>query len=446
MSTRASTLMRSWGRAHSTRSHLSHPASMESLRDALLSDNPGGFIARGCGRSYGDVCLNDGGAVADVRGLDQVAAFDSNSGDLECGAGMTIATMVQRFLPEGFMPPVCPGTSFVTLGGAIANDVHGKNHHRVGSFGDVISGFDLLTPEGRIVNVTPGSQSELFRATVGGIGLTGIITMVRMRLERVPDNGVSVTERRVRNLDEFIDSLIAAETSHTHAVGWIDSLARGSALGRGILEVADPFQGPLPERVPRRLRVPMDFPGWLLNRYSVATFNTLYFRRVSSRGRTRTMRLERFLFPLDALLDWNRMYGRQGFYQFQCVVPHAAAREALVRLMDCATGSHAASFLAVIKTLSRNGQGMLSFPMPGLSLALDFPRRRETVLLMHRLHDITLKYGGRVYLAKDATLTPDRFREMYPQAAEFTAVLRRVDPRGRMRSDMARRLALLQSS
>lgn len=407
-----------------------------------MADHPRGFIARGCGRSYGDACLNDGGTVADVRGLDQVLAFDENTGELECGAGMTIAAIIDRFLPQGFVPPVCPGTGFVTMGGAIANDAHGKNHHQVGSTGDVVTGFDLLTPDGALVQVTRTSNPELFAATVGGIGLTGVVSTVRMRLQRVPGNAVTVTERRIRDLDEFIEALTSAESANSHTVGWIDSLARGRHLGRGVLEVANMATTMMQSGATRRLRIPTDFPAWVLNRYSVAAFNELYFRRVPAGGRTRTVRLERFLFPLDALHDWNRMYGRSGVYQFQCVVPRAMAREALHRLMDSATRSGAASFLAVLKTLGSHGAGMFSFPMPGFSLALDFAKAPETARLIERLHDITIEHGGRVYLAKDATLTPQRFRAMYPRVAEFTAVLGRIDPEGRMRSDMARRLGL----
>jgi decaprenylphospho-beta-D-ribofuranose 2-oxidase len=439
------TQLLSWGRGPATRSLRSQPRSQESLRAALLADNPRGLIPRGSGRSYGDACLNDGGAVADMRGFDYVSSFDESTGDLECGAGVTIAALMQRFLPLGFIPPVCPGTGFVTLGGAIANDAHGKNHHGVGSTGDVVSGFDLLTPDGAQVAVTRESNPELFAATIGGIGLTGIVNNVRMRLQRVPGNAVSVTERRMRDLDEFIEALASAEASNAHTVGWIDSLARGRALGRGVLEVANPVESPARVDGTRRLRIPIDFPSWILNRYSVAAFNELYFRRVPAGGRTRTVQLGRFLFPLDALLDWNRMYGRAGVYQFQCVVPHATAREALRRLMDRATRSGAASFLAVLKTLGRSGSGMLSFPMPGFSLALDFPRGPATAALIVGLHDIAIEHGGRVYLAKDATLTPERFRDMYPRVAEFTAVLRRIDPAGRMRSDMGRRLGLVTS-
>ena len=433
----------SWGRTHRTRSACWRPVSEGALFAAMQADHRGGLIARGCGRSYGDACLNDAGDVIDMRGLTEVTHFDADTGDIECGAGLTIHDLLRRFLPLGFAPPMCPGTGFVTLGGLIANDVHGKNHHRVGSAGDIVTGFDLIMPSGEAVQVSRASHPELFAATIGGIGLTGVISRVRMRLRRTPSNAMRVEGHRVRGLDEFMDALSAAEASHEHSVGWIDTLARGRSLGRGILELGDPAPEPVQRRGPPTLRMPFDLPGWVLNRQSVGAFNALYYRRVPRRGRTRNVRVERFLFPLDSLRGWNRMYGRRGVYQFQCVVPHSEARRALHRLMDTATASGAASFLAVIKTLSRHGHGLLSFPMPGFTLAMDFPRRPDSTRLIHELHDIVIAHGGRVYLAKDALLTPERFRAMYPRAAEFLSFVRRIDPRSTMRSDMARRLGLV---
>jgi decaprenylphospho-beta-D-ribofuranose 2-oxidase len=419
------------------------PTNEGALFAAIQAEHRSGVIARGCARSYGDACLNDGGDVIDTRGLTEVTRFDADTGDLECGAGLTIHDLLHRFLPLGFAPAMCPGTAFVTLGGLIANDVHGKNHHRVGSAGDIVTEFDLIVPSGELIRVSRASQRELFAATVGGIGLTGIISRVRMRLRRIPSNAMRVEEHRVRGLDEFMDALSAAETTHEHSVGWIDTLARGRSLGRGILELGDPAPEPVRRRGLPTLRLPMDLPGWVLSRRSVGAFNAWYYRRVPRRGRTRNVHVERFLFPLDSLRGWNRLYGRRGVYQFQCVVPHSDARRALHRLMDAATASGSASFLAVIKTLSRQGRGLLSFPMPGFTLAMDFPRRPDTTRLIHQLHDIVIAHGGRVYLAKDALLTPERFRAMYPGGAEFVSLLRRIDPRCTMRSDMARRLGLM---
>ena len=409
----------------------------------LRADLPRGVIARGCGRSYGDPCLNDRGDVADLSAMADVIRFDEQTGDLECGAGFTLDALMRRFVPAGFASPMCPGTSFVTMGGLVANDVHGKNHHRVGSMGDLLTGFDLLTPDGSLVNVTEATYPELFAATVGGVGLTGIITRVRFRLRRVPSNAVDCEERRVRDLDEFIEALLEARATHEHNVGWIDTISRGSRMGRGILELANPSPVDVKGPGQPRLLVPFSFPDWILNRYSVGAFNDFYFHRTPKGGRRGPVRLQKFLFPLDSLLHWNRMYGRSGVYQFQCVLPYTVARGGLVRLMDEVTRSAAGSFLSVIKTLDAVGRGMLSFPMPGFTLAMDFPRRAETGRLVRRLYEIVIEHGGRVYLAKDANLTPDMFHAMYPRAKAFASAIRRLDPDTVMQSDMARRLGLV---
>jgi decaprenylphospho-beta-D-ribofuranose 2-oxidase len=237
--------------------------------------------------------------------------------------------------------------------------------------------------------------------------------------------------------------LLAARSTHEHNVGWIDTLSRGKSMGRGILELANPSMTAVSRRGAPRMPVPFPFPEWVLNRHSVAAFNNFYFHRTPAAGRRRPVRLEKFLFPLDSLLHWNRMYGRRGVYQFQCVLPYAVARTGLVRLMDEVTKSAAGSFLSVIKTLDAAGRGMLSFPMPGFTLAMDFPRRSETSALVRRLYEIVIEHGGRVYLAKDANLTPELFRAMYPRAGEFATAIRRIDPTAVMRSDMARRLDLV---
>jgi decaprenylphospho-beta-D-ribofuranose 2-oxidase len=419
------------------------PDSADAARAVLRDDAGKGAIAYGCGRSYGDPCLNDGGTVLDMRALNEVYSFDDDTGDLDCGAGYTLDALMRRFVPLGFASPMCPGTAFVTLGGLIANDVHGKNHHRVGSMGDIVHSFDLVLPHGDSVTVARDTEPDLFAATLGGIGLTGIITRVRMRLRRIPSNAVDVEELPVRDLDGFIERLIESRTSHEHTVGWIDTLARGAAMGRGVLERANASTQPAKRGAPPRIPVPMQFPEWVLNRYTVAAFNEGYFRRIPRGGRRRVLGLSRFLFPLDSLLHWNRMYGPRGVYQFQCVLPYASAREGLVRLMESVTRSAAGSFLSVIKTMDATGAGMLSFPIPGFSLAMDFPRRAETGTLIRRLHDIVIAHGGRVYLAKDANLTPEQFRAMYPRVEELVCVRRRIDPEQRMRSDMARRLGLV---
>jgi decaprenylphospho-beta-D-ribofuranose 2-oxidase len=358
---------------------------------------------------------------------------------------VTFLDLREVFLPCGWLTPVSPGTAYTTNGGAVANDVHGKAHEVAGGFGDHVRWLELLLPSGEIVRASPTERPDLFAATIGGIGLTGIVLAVCLRLMRVPSNAVTLTERRMRDLDAFLHAFAETRAEAAYSVGWIDGLARGGALGRGILETAAPAETPVDDGVPRRRgpTVPVDLPGFALNGLTVAAFNGLYWRRVPpGSGRERRVAYGRFLYPLDALRAWNRIYGRRGFRQFQCVVPHADGERALRRMLEEIGRSGGASFLAVLKALGRPGRGHLSFPMEGYTLALDFPIRAGTDELFARLERATLDHGGRIYLAKDSRLSPAGFAVMYPRLDEFRAVLDRVDPAGRMRSDMARRLGI----
>ena len=430
-----------WGRSSTAAVEACRPERIAEARRALGQVGSEGIIAHGGGRSYGDAALNDGGRVMLTRRLDRVLAFDSATGDLVAEPGVTFADLLKIFLPQGFLVPVTPGTAFATLGGAVANDVHGKNHDRTGGFGDHVQWLDLLLPSGEELRVSPAERPDLFAATIGGIGLTGIILAVALRLQRVPSPAVAVAERRMADLDGFLAAFAAHRATATYSVGWIDALARGRSLGRGILELAEPAQAA--DAVPakaRARRVPVDLPGFVLNPASVAVFNEAYYRRVPAAGRERLLPYEKFLYPLDAIRDWNRIYGRRGFYQFQCVLPDDGAASGLRALLETISAARGASFLAVLKTLGGEGRGHLSFPLRGHTLALDFARGAGTDELMQRLERLTLDHGGRIYLAKDACLSAAGFAAMYPKLDAFRAVLREVDPQGRMISGMARRL------
>jgi decaprenylphospho-beta-D-ribofuranose 2-oxidase len=416
---------------------------MGAVAGIVARAGPRGLIAHGAGRSYGDAALNDGGDVLVTTRLDRFQSFDPATGELVAEAGTTIDEILRVFLPRGWCPPVCPGTAFVTLGGALANDVHGKNHDRDGSFAAHVRWFDLMPADGTVRRVTPESDPVLFAATAGGIGLTGVVVRLCLRLQKTETAGVVVREDRMASLDDFLSAFAGRARQATYSVGWIDSLARNGRLGRGILQTAEPATG---ERAYIQERpgigVPVDLPDFALNPLSVAAFNALYFHRVPASGRERVLSLRRFLFPLDALQGWNRMYGRRGFRQYQCVLPNGQAAAGIRKLIDAVAGSRSASFLAVLKTLGREGRGFLSFPMPGLTLAVDFPNRPDTPDLLHRLDRIVLDHGGRVYLAKDSALTPEAFAEMYPRLGELRRVLAEIDPAGRFQSDMARRLRI----
>jgi decaprenylphospho-beta-D-ribofuranose 2-oxidase len=433
-------LLSGWGRHPRVACDVYRAERMTDIEAALRRDQP--LIARGGGRSYGDQALNRDGAVLLTERLDRILAFDETSGILECEPGVTFGTLIELFLPRGWAAPASPGTGFATLGGAVANDVHGKNHDHMGSFGDHVVWLDLLLANGETVRLSTEASRELFRATIAGMGLTGIVTSLALRMMRVPSNAVDRSLRRMPDLDAFIAGLAEARASAAYSVGWIDALATGKSLGRGILETAEPAPESLPASSARQRRVPLDFPGFALNSWSMRLFNQLYYRRIPAAGHDERVPLERFLYPLDAIQDWNRIYGKRGFHQFQCVVPDESAPRALRRLLEEVAAAGAASFLAVLKTLGGQGRGMLSFPMRGYTLALDFPRRDGTETLLATLERLTLEYGGRAYLAKDSALSAGGVAVMYRELPEFRAVLARIDPHGRFASDMAKRLGI----
>ncbi|MCI0756065.1 FAD-binding protein [Teichococcus vastitatis] len=436
--------LQGWGRTARAETLASRPERQREVASLLAApEAEPGLIAYGGGRSYGDAALNSGGATLLTQRLNRLLDFSPDTGLLVCEAGATFQDFLRTFLPRGYVAPVSPGTAFVTVGGAIAHDVHGKNHDHNGSFGDHLAWIELLLPDGRTLRASRDEEPELFAATIGGLGLTGVILRAAFRLQKAPSSHVVVRERRLPDLQSFMAAFAEIRRQATYSVGWIDGAARGVQLGRGILQTAEYATGAVPPASrARERRMPVDLPGIALNRHSVRLFNEAYFRQVPAAGRDRVLPLEKFLYPLDAILDWNRLYGRRGFYQLQCVLPDATAERGLPALMERIAEAGAASFLAVLKTLGRRGHGYLSFPMPGFTLALDLPARPGTPALMADLEATILDHGGRTYLAKDACLSPAGFRRMYPDLPRLQEVLGRVDPSGRMRSDMARRLQI----
>jgi decaprenylphospho-beta-D-ribofuranose 2-oxidase len=438
---KANVTLTGWGRSSHSSSQASRPERFSELAACFGTDlGPRGLCLHGAARSYGDCALNaDGDALITTR-LDRILAFDDNTGIVQVEPGVDFRRLLRAFLPRGWLVPVTPGTGFATIAGAVANDVHGKNHEHNGSFGQHVTELDLLLPDGSARTITP-ADTDLFRATVGGLGLTGLITRVALRMMRVPGGGVVVREQRAHDLEAFLTAMADAQAA-SYSVGWIDGAAHGTRLGLGILETAEPDDSPYAAQAGRDLSVPVDFPGFALNPVSVAIFNETYFRRVPEAGRTRAAPWGKFLYPLDAIHNWNRIYGKRGFVQFQCVVPYETGATALRDLLEVISASRQASFLAVLKRMGAGRAGYLSFPTPGYTLALDFPRRPGIEKLYQRLCAITLDAGGRVYLAKDALLDALSFRRMYPEFGGFSEVLAEIDPGLRMQSDMARRLRL----
>jgi decaprenylphospho-beta-D-ribofuranose 2-oxidase len=426
-----------WGRLPYGASEAARPERMAQLRAAMTGRGAGTVIARGLGRSYGDCAVNEGGRLVLTERLDRLVSFDAESGDVVVEAGISLRSLLDIFLPRGFIVPVCPGTAFVTVGGAIANDVHGKNHEKDGAFGQHVRWFELMLPSGDVVRVSRDSDPALFDATVGGIGLTGVIVTACLRLTRVPSNALIVRERPVPDLDALLAKL-HEEASATYSVAWFDALAGGGNLGRGIVETATVSPTSIQVKTRKAKTLPITPPSLMLNPLSVRAFNALYRARMPTHGRESLRGYDQFMFPLDSLQGWNRMYGKPGFRQFQSIVPAAT----LVPLLERIGTSRAGSFLAVLKAMGPAGPGMLSFPMTGYVVALDFPNKPGVVELLGDLERITLEHGGRVYLAKDSCLSPQGFAAMYSRLPEFLDVLERVDPKRRLGSTMSRRLAI----
>jgi FAD/FMN-containing dehydrogenase len=403
-------------------------------------------LTRGLGRSYGDSSLPPPGRplAANSTRADRILGFDEASGILHAEAGLSLETLRRLLLPRGWFVAVTPGTQFVTLGGAVAADVHGKNHHVAGCFGAHVTAVTLRVADGRIVRCSPDEEPDLFRATIGGMGLTGHILDVSLRMVRVPSPWIRQESRRVPGIDAFLDALEEAARRWPFTVGWIDCLSRGKSMGRGIL-----IQGgwaeanEAPRERPRPLAgpaVPFQMPELLLNPLSIRAFNELYYRRHFRQVARGIVHPDTFFYPLDAIRHWNRMYGRRGFTQYQAVIPREAGRAGVRRFLETLTRQGAASFLAVIKDCGPEGTGMLSFPKPGISVALDIPIRDGTQRVVDALNERVIEEGGRIYLAKDAFTRPEHFRRMEPRLEAFRAVRERWDPERRIRSAQSVRL------
>ncbi|HVA12496.1 MAG TPA: FAD-binding oxidoreductase [Stellaceae bacterium] len=405
------------------------------------------LIARGNGRAYGDPALNPEGTLSLLQS-NRLLDFDPTSGLVTCEAGVMLTDVIDVFLPRGWFPPVTPGTKFVTIGGMIASNVHGKNHHAVGSFADHVASLDLALADGRVVRCSRGDNAALFEATGGGMGLTGVILRASFRLVPVATSAIRRETRRARNLDETMTQFDAAR-DWSYSVAWIDCLARGDALGRSLLFLgeharsdelpAGARRNPLAMPKKHGRTVPFDVPSFVQNRWSIGAFNALYYR--SARADTEVLDYERFFYPLDGLLEWRRLYGRAGLVQYQCVLPRAASRDGLTALLRRTAATGAGSFLGVLKLFGPQS-GMLSFPMEGYTLALDFPAGAKTLALFPELDAIVADHGGRVYLAKDAATSRGMIERGYPGLARFRALRAAVDPQGKFASLQSRRLGL----
>lgn len=386
-------------------------------------------LAYGMGRSYGDVCLNDGGILLHTRPLARFIAFDPEQGLLRCEAGVTLDEILRLIVPRGWFLPVTPGTKYITVGGAIANDVHGKNHHRAGTFGRYVTRLELLRSDGQRVICSPEENAHLFRATIGGMGLTGLILWAELRLKRIPSAYVEEELVRFESLDEFFAISEQSDQDYEYTVAWVDCLARGKRLGRGIFIRGNHAVGVPslePDRKPK-LAVPVDFPDGVLNAFTMRLFNAFYYHRVRQNRVRRLVHYDSFFYPLDAVRNWNRVYGPRGMLQFQCVIPRGDHREVIRTLIGRIARSSRASFLGVLKEFGDvPSPGLMSFPRPGVTLSLDFPFEGvRTLLLFDDLHAIVREAGGAFYPAKDAHMSPADFVASYPEWEKFVQY---VDP------------------
>ena len=418
----------------------------ELRSDDLVRLTDGAVLSRGLGRSYGDSSLPppSASAVAGTALADRVLAFDPATGRLRAEAGLSLHAVTRMLLPRGWFVPVTPGTAFVTLGGMVAADVHGKNHHVDGCFGAHVEALRLRVADGRLVDCAPDREADLFRATVGGMGLTGHILEVAFRMRRVPSAWMRGESVRAAGIDALLAELERSSAAWPFTVAWVDGATRGARLGRGIVHRgrwADPGEARVAAPVPpASLRVPCDLPAWTLNRTTVGLFNAALYR---TNGRSRRPRVQspyRFFHPLDRLADWNRLYGRQGLTQHQSVIPRERGPAAVQGLLELLARRRARICLCVIKNCGDEGAGMLSFPLRGTSVAVDLPIDDGTQALVDALNERVIDLGGRIYLAKDAFTRAEHFRAMEPRLDRWTAVRRLWDPELRLRSAQSVRI------
>lgn len=429
-------VLQGWGRYPRTEGLTLWPSALGDIPQMLGQP----LIPRGYGRSYGDSSLAP--VALETRRCNHLLAFDQSNGLLHCQAGASLSDILAVFVPLGWFLPVTPGTRFISVGGAIASDVHGKNHHVDGCFSTCLEEMELLLADGSRVTCSRSERGELFRATCGGMGLTGIILTAKLRLRRVPSAFIEQTTHKASNLDEALD-LFERHHASTYSVAWIDCLARGKALGRSLLMLGEHSpEGGLQLPMRPALGIPMDMPGFLLNRYSIQAFNALYYNRIQRPESHQRVSYEGFFYPLDGISQWNRLYGREGFVQYQFVIPREAGLLGLRAILKRIADSQRGSFLAVLKAFGPHNGNLLSFPLEGYTLALDFKMEPNLLPLLDELDAMVLDHGGRLYLTKDARMSAATFKRSYPNWQQFQAVRASVGALGRFASLQSRRLGL----
>ncbi len=452
VSTRAKRAMLSgWGRYPALECDLYRPEKFSELAE-IVASNSTSLIARGAGRAYGDAAVNADNRVVDVTRLGRMLSFDPEGATLRAEAGVTLSEIIDVFLPRGYFPPVVPGTRYVTLGGSIAADIHGKSHHRDSSFATYVTSFDLMLASGEIRRCSRDENSDLFWSSVGGMGLTGVILEVEMKLRRVESAWLEGELIRAPNLDAAFEAFERTNSRYGNSVAWIDCASGKGKLGRSVLNVANfasreslpPAIRQAPFELAPKFRplVPFNLPNFVLGPLTVRTFNSAIYAMHREKAGPARFDYQSFFFPLDSIHDWNRIYGKRGFVQYQCVWPEAESRAGLIEILEAISHSRRGSFLTVLKKFGAQ-DGMLSFPMPGYTLALDFPVADGLLEFLDRLDAMVLKRDGRVYLAKDARMRPETFRAMYPNRPRWQQHKAAPDPNHRFSSSLARRIEMI---
>lgn len=425
-------------------------SSMNQLNALIQSEE--GAIARGLGRCYGDASLSDSSLLSTLK-FNKILQFDNQTGIFEAQSGISFEKILEIVVPKGWFLPVSPGTKYITLGGAVASDVHGKNHHGEGSFSNYVLELSLLNADGNILICSPNQNGDLFWATCGGMGLTGIIISVRFRLKKIETSFIKKLEIKAKNLDHII-SLFEEYKSYTYSMAWIDCLKGGNQFGRSImmagehalLQELDSKKSVNPLALPDKpkLSIPFYFPDFTLNTLSVKAFNFLYYNVHPSGKSEKIVLFDPFFYPLDSILNWNRMYGKKGFVQYQFVIPFENSRKGLVDILSKIRNKGMGSFLAVLKLFGPQN-GLISFPIEGYTLALDFPITRELFPFLDILDKIVLDYGGRIYLTKDARMGSEMFWRGYENASQFKSIIEKYNPQGFFSSLQSKRLLITQN-
>ncbi len=443
-------LLSGWGRTAPTRATVHAASSLDDVVATVAGAGTRGVVARGLGRSYGDAAQNAGGDVVECIALDRILAIDVEKGLVTTEAGVSLDTLLRVLLPMGWFPMVVPGTGHVTVGGAIASDIHGKFRH--GSFADYVERLQIVTPAHGVTTLDPNDDADAFWATAGGMGLTGVVTQATLRLQPVETSRIVCDTERAVDLDDCMARMADGDARYQYSVAWIDCVASGRRLGRSVLTRGN--HAPLDQMGTRRergareyapralLSAPSFVPNGVLNPITVRAFNELWFRKAPRARRDEIQRLDAFFFPLDGVRGWNHIYGSRGFVQYQFVVPYGEERTVRAVLERLAS-ARVASFLAVLKRFEHDSRSMIGFPMPGWTLALDIPARAGALDdLLDALDVLVAEAGGRVYLTKDARLRPDVLAAMYPGLRRWRTARAALDPEHRLHSDMERRLDL----